>query len=706
MCDYQIGDELEAKYAVDEEWYPAKVMDFDEEFREYTVQFTASKEEQICDRSFLRPLPDVVDRLVHAEIKRQKEEQQQEKRARGATRSALQKRMEAKEKELQEKKKQQVDEDEFGDLAAAAGVKKSPRPPPPSVKALTVADALESSDEEQNVPKKKEEPPKKAGSTNPLAAAAAAAVAAKKAVVNPIAAAAAALVAKKQQEPKAAAAAAEPKKPEPVAQAKLRASKRDSRRSSKRGSVKGKKVALFSSDEEKDATGLVQAADDPFATGDDPFADKPLFSDAEGNDVESDDDTDEVDDEAVAAEFLAKKKAESEAKKREEEEQKLLREQMYSKKGAEEDVDWLSGEECEAKWAEDNNWYKALVIGAEPDGTYTVEFTEYNQLQECTPPADMRRVGAGDAARTEQAVPGDSDEESDRKVTSSSDDPSPLPSPKGPPAPPKVSVPALNLTPSPAKKPAAKKDALPDKLTLSKVEGSSEEDDEELRDEPKAPVAAPKSPVPAAGKATAAKNVAKLPPPPKKALPPVVPGWSTFNTVFGSAYDGWDFASTSVVDGRMRLVQHDAPRPRTWPSCRRPLKSRCHPSCRRWTLQRKRCRKRRRRKRQRRTRKRQRKRSKSAKRKKKRRRRPLLRKRRRSERKKKKKKKRSGGGRRRKRPRPRRRFPQRPIATLQKWRPFWSRRTKRTRSRARRWTSCRDCLRTTSFSIFCPTTER
>jgi N-acetylglucosamine-6-sulfatase len=46
---------------------------------------------------------------------------------------------------------------------------------------------------------------------------------------------------------------------------------------------------------------------------------------------------------------------------------------------------------------------------------------------------------------------------------------------------------------------------------------------------------------------------------PGRALPPVVPGWSTFNTVFGSAYDGWDFASTTVVDQRLRLTQHDAP---------------------------------------------------------------------------------------------------------------------------------------------------
>ena len=43
---------------------------------------------------------------------------------------------------------------------------------------------------------------------------------------------------------------------------------------------------------------------------------------------------------------------------------------------------------------------------------------------------------------------------------------------------------------------------------------------------------------------------------PGRALPPVVPGWTTFNTVFGSAYDGWDFASTTLADGRLQLVQH------------------------------------------------------------------------------------------------------------------------------------------------------
>jgi arylsulfatase A-like enzyme len=38
-----------------------------------------------------------------------------------------------------------------------------------------------------------------------------------------------------------------------------------------------------------------------------------------------------------------------------------------------------------------------------------------------------------------------------------------------------------------------------------------------------------------------------------------VPGWTTFNAVFGSAYDGWDFVSTTVVDQRLQLVQHLAP---------------------------------------------------------------------------------------------------------------------------------------------------
>jgi hypothetical protein len=47
-----------------QQWYSARLMDFDPEFSEYTVQFIESKEEQICDRSFLRPLPDVVDSIV------------------------------------------------------------------------------------------------------------------------------------------------------------------------------------------------------------------------------------------------------------------------------------------------------------------------------------------------------------------------------------------------------------------------------------------------------------------------------------------------------------------------------------------------------------------------------------------------------------------------------------------------------------------
>jgi arylsulfatase A-like enzyme len=46
---------------------------------------------------------------------------------------------------------------------------------------------------------------------------------------------------------------------------------------------------------------------------------------------------------------------------------------------------------------------------------------------------------------------------------------------------------------------------------------------------------------------------------PGQALPPVVPGWSTFNAVFGSAYDGWDFASTVLADQRLQVREHAAP---------------------------------------------------------------------------------------------------------------------------------------------------
>ncbi|CAA9381095.1 MAG: Choline-sulfatase [uncultured Nocardioides sp.] len=46
---------------------------------------------------------------------------------------------------------------------------------------------------------------------------------------------------------------------------------------------------------------------------------------------------------------------------------------------------------------------------------------------------------------------------------------------------------------------------------------------------------------------------------PGRALPPVPPGWSDFNVVFGSAYDGWGFASTELDDGRLTIRDHPAP---------------------------------------------------------------------------------------------------------------------------------------------------
>ena len=46
---------------------------------------------------------------------------------------------------------------------------------------------------------------------------------------------------------------------------------------------------------------------------------------------------------------------------------------------------------------------------------------------------------------------------------------------------------------------------------------------------------------------------------PGRAVPPAPPGWSQFNPVFGSAYDGWDFDSAALHDGRLRVRHHPAP---------------------------------------------------------------------------------------------------------------------------------------------------
>ena len=46
---------------------------------------------------------------------------------------------------------------------------------------------------------------------------------------------------------------------------------------------------------------------------------------------------------------------------------------------------------------------------------------------------------------------------------------------------------------------------------------------------------------------------------PGRAVPPAPPGWSEFNVVFGSAYDGWDFGSTYLSNGQLKVRQHAAP---------------------------------------------------------------------------------------------------------------------------------------------------
>lgn len=46
---------------------------------------------------------------------------------------------------------------------------------------------------------------------------------------------------------------------------------------------------------------------------------------------------------------------------------------------------------------------------------------------------------------------------------------------------------------------------------------------------------------------------------PGRAIPPALPGWSQLNVVFGSAYDGWEYASTYLDGGQVRVTQHPAP---------------------------------------------------------------------------------------------------------------------------------------------------
>ena len=46
---------------------------------------------------------------------------------------------------------------------------------------------------------------------------------------------------------------------------------------------------------------------------------------------------------------------------------------------------------------------------------------------------------------------------------------------------------------------------------------------------------------------------------PGRKVPPPIPGWDTLDVVFFSAYDGWDFWSSELVDGRTEVRHHPAP---------------------------------------------------------------------------------------------------------------------------------------------------
>ena len=163
---------------------------------------------------------------------------------------------------------------------------------------------------------------------------------------------------------------------------------------------------------------------------------------------------------------------------------------------------------------------------------YTVEFTEYGDIQEATHPTEMRKIGdKKEAAVAEESTPSDED----MSTSSPRFDVfscfyllififlcSPLPVRVSNVTPPKVAVPALKLS-----SPAAVAAPVEPKLTMAKIEvSSSDEDDDEFEKEAKraAKAAASKAPVKAAAptKAVAAAKAppTSLPPAPKKGLPP------------------------------------------------------------------------------------------------------------------------------------------------------------------------------------------
>lgn len=403
-------------------------------------------------------------------------------------------------------------------------------------KKVALDDLLNSSDDEK--------PKKGAKTATPAKATPAKATPAKAAAVNPIAAAAAAAVAARS---KGGA--------KPTASVEKVSS-----------AVAASKPVLYSSEDDDDNMKTLEPDEDPFG---DPK--EQMFSDIE------------EDDDAIAARFLAEKKQkqqqqqqpqpvqkpqakaapasssssaaakkqeearkqkEAEEKaKREAEEQAKLREEMYKKQ--EEEIEWMSGEECEAMWTEDNNWYRALIIAGEPDGTFTVEFVEYGNMQEGTPTTLMRRIGD-----IEQDVPSDDDQsarkneappkkqarspspgtEEDDEENKAGDDEeedleeaSPLPQPKTVPTP-RVNVPALKLVK------VANKNVDTEDEENSDNGAMQEEEEEEKQPPKKTPVKAvekPKTPkTAAAAPAKAVKQTAapvKATPPPATKVPTKAP---------------------------------------------------------------------------------------------------------------------------------------------------------------------------------------
>jgi hypothetical protein len=465
LLQYKVGDRVDAKYVIDNNWYRGKIVHFDAELKEYKVQFEKTLAEQVCDRSFIRPLPEVVDQEVEQEIVRQSMAPGRvglETSTDSGNLSAserVRKRLMEKERKLNSTASDDNDWSRDEDILEALGMTEADKPrrngkgsTQQQQKQQQAVDEDEDLGSFVNVLTPDAEQKNRTRTTvNSKVRTKTAAVAidtSKPIDVNAL------LYSSDEEGPREP----EPEEPKP---APVVTKKTSAATVSKVVPPKKSVPDVVAAVPPKQKTTVTQqrfseqgpVANDVLAPSDDPFADD---DDGGGNDEQDGDDDDDDDDGALAdaylrqkAERVAAETAEEKKRldrerveetrkqkervererleeeraqnaKREQEKAKLaekheaeareqakLREMMFNQQAndaAEEE--WMSGEECEAQWAEDGEWYRALIIGMDEEGGYVVEFIEYGNVQEGTPLDMMRRLPA---AEREQATPADDD---------------------------------------------------------------------------------------------------------------------------------------------------------------------------------------------------------------------------------------------------------------------------------------------------------